>query len=282
MLTEPMIQKWLPLKENKAIYSWGEVAVTFNYHGGLATSLSFTWKDSRDAAAKQKAQDDAARAWQAVVPDPPTLENFRRKIDNLIDNARYDEALKKMYIALCWLENPPTKEVRDALRPRLVRLKQEENKSKIAKYLSEAPFGQIAIFLHGIQSGAKTEFLTPEEYSTGNYYLKGCMNKDYVGNCEISGGRYFERVNIRGKTDATKKLFAALNIEVPFDYQNTYLKIAPPPGPLIDDVLDQQRERAAKIYEQRSQASNGLPDSNLNANSNGLPSPPEPSSVDNQ
>jgi hypothetical protein len=253
-LTMPMVQKWLPLVENKAIYPWGEIVVYFNYPGDLATSFTFTWKDSLDAAEKQKKQDAEVRAARAVFPDQPTLAYFRKTIENLIANGRYKEALTQACISLGWVGSPPSKEVKDALRPLLVRLKEGENKSEIAAYLRQAPFAQIAIFLEQIQSGEKGEFLTLKDYAARNYYLKGRMTKDFTGNCEITGGRDFAPVSITDRTDAAEKLFSALKVEVPFDYTDTYLKISPPPGLLIDDVLDQQQERAAKLLERSGDA----------------------------
>lgn len=79
-------------------------------------------------------------------------------------------------------------------------------------------------------------------------YLKGKMNKDCSGYCEIWGGRDFAPLYIQGKTEAAVKLFSSLKIELPFDYGNEAHQIAPPSGLLIDAILDEESDIATKNW----------------------------------
>lgn len=274
-ITPTMVKEWLQADANnqcqisenesnttlKAKYTWGELTAEFNHPGTLASCFSFK-KETAIAAAgdsihknftEQEQANQAAKNPTTMVETnngPPTFAENLSKIDKLLDTGHYRDVIAQVDVTLSWAGNPSTKATKEAIRPRLVRLAEAQNKSKIAAYLKEAPFSQIVLLINNMHLDERTEFYTPEEYAAKKYYLKGKMNKDGSGSCEIWGGRNFEPVCIQEKTEAASKLFAALKIELPFDYDNEALQIAPPPGLLIDAFLDEQQERATKIWQQ--------------------------------
>lgn len=279
-ITATMVKEWLQadesnqcqLSENeskttlKAKYPWGELTAEFNHPGTLASCFSFKKETAAAAAgdeihnnfseqeqANQTANNQTTKNQTAFVETnigPPTYAENLRKIDKLLDTGHYSDVVDQVDVTLSWAGNPSTKATKEAIRPRLVQMAEAQNKSKIAAYLREAPFSQIALLINSIKSGERNDFFTPEEYASKKYYLKGKMNKDGTGSCEIWGGRNFEPVFIQEKTEAVNKLFAALKIELPFDYDNEVHQIAPPPGLLIDAVLDERQEQATKLWQQ--------------------------------
>lgn len=274
-ITPRIVKEWLladtnnqcQISENEnktalcAKYPWGELTAEFNFPGTLASCFSFK-KETAVAAAgdeihknfsEQEQANQAAKNQRAIVETnigPPTYAENLRKIDKLLDTGHYSDVVDQVDITLSWAGNPSTKATKEAIRPRLVQMAEAQNKSKIAAYLREAPFSQIALLINSIKSGERNDFFTPEEYASKKYYLKGKMNTEGIGICEIWGGRNFEPVCIQEKTEAVNKLFAALKIELPFDYDNEVHQIAPPPGLLIDAVLDERQEQATKHWQQ--------------------------------
>ncbi|MBP9094446.1 hypothetical protein KBI23_25735 [bacterium] len=244
-----------------AKYPWGELTAEFNHPSTLASCFSFK-KETAVAAtgdeifrnpSEQEQAIQAAKNQTAIVETnngPPTFAENLSKIDKLLDTGHYNDVITQVDATLSWAGNPSTKATKEAIRPRLVRLAEAQNKSRIAAYLKEAPFSQIALLISAIKLEERTEFFTPEEYASKKYYLKGNMKQDGTGSCEIWGGRNFEPVCIQEKAEAASKLFAALQIKLPFDYGYEAQQIAPPPGLLIDAVLDEQQERATKIWQQ--------------------------------
>lgn len=279
-ITATMVKEWLQSDANKqcqvsenesrttlkAKYPWGELTAEFNHPGTLASCFSFKKEIAVAAAgdeihknfseqeqANQAAKNQTTKNQTAIVETnigPPTYAENLRKIDKLLDTGHYNDVIDQVDITLSWAGNPSTKATKEAIRPRLLQMAEAQNKSKIAAYLREAPFSQIALLIGKIRSGERNDFFTPEEYAAKKYYLKGKMSKDGSGSCEIWGGRNFEPVFIQEKTEAVSKLFAALEIELPFDYENEAHQIPAPPGLLIDAILDERQEQATKLWQQ--------------------------------
>lgn len=258
-VTPAMVKEWLaqsdvsslcqvsqatPTSTLKAIYPWGELNVDFNNPDFTASCLTF--KEGKTAEAKEVTEqptlsnEDEGR--------PATFAQNLSKIDKLLDTGHYDDIIALVDTTLSWAGNPSTKATKDAIRPRLVRMKEAQNKSNIAAYLREAPFSQIVLLINKIQLGERNEFFTPDEYASKKYYLKGKMNEDYSGSCEIWGGRDFAPLYIQGKTEAAVKLFSSLKIELPFDYDYQAHQIAPPSGLMIDAILDEESDIATKNW----------------------------------
>lgn len=284
-ITATMVKEWLQSDANKqcqvsenenksrltAKYPWGELTAEFNHPGTLASCFSFkkeiavaaagdeihknfSEQEQANQAAKNQAAKNQTTKNQTTIAEtntgPPTYAENLRKIDKLLETGHYNDVIAQVETTLDWAGNPSTKATKEAIRPRLVQMAEAQNKSKIAAYLREAPFSQIALLIGKIRSDERNDFFTPEEYAAKKYYLKGKMNKDGSGSCEIWGGRNFEPVCIQEKTEAVSKLFAALKIELPFDYDYEAHPIPPPPGLLIDAVLDERQEQATKLWQQ--------------------------------
>jgi len=255
-VTPAMVKDWLaqsdvsslcqisqatPTSTLKAIYPWGELNVDFNNPNFTASCLTF--KEGKTVELKEVTEQTSKSN-----DDTPTFAQNLSKIDKLLATGHYDDIIALVDTTLSWAGNPSTKATKDAIRPRLVRMKEAQNKSNIAAYLREAPFSQIVLLINKIQQGERNEFFTPEEYASKKYYLKGKMNKDCSGSCEIWGGRDFAPLYIQGKTEAAVKLFSSLKIELPFDYDYQAHQIAPPSGLMIDAILDEESGIATKNW----------------------------------
>lgn len=248
-ITEEMVRQWfgtkVPKREPSSLtvglvyqYPWGELEIAFSpFYSKSAYEWTYRW---------YKSSETDGLIDTAEVPRL-TLQEELKAVDQCLDQGDYRLALQKLYWKVSGpadvadVGRLPSKEVRDAVRARLIRWKELEKKPEVVAYLRAACYAELVEAMWQIISCQRTDFFTAKEYAAFPYVLTGQFDKDFHGQCEISGFRGYRVSVINEKTEAAQKLFDLLKIRLPIEkYAGAGMKISPLPGPLLDRIAEEQ------------------------------------------
>lgn len=229
----------------KATFSWGSVSGRFNEKSELV-ECAFSYLASTEYSAAKELS-----AFQLSLPYPPTPEHFYAQADREIDKLNEVEALNMLDAALSWAENPQTPQTKAAVREKLVRLKTLQYKPAQVAYVREAPFSLLYKEIREITQGNLTDFSTLDDYKKRRFFVKGFYCDNAV-NFELRTGynEYpaFGIVNLSADTPAARKLMTAIGVEIPFNTDDNVRPVPAPPGLLLEDAIDRDREQQLLRY----------------------------------
>ncbi len=184
-ITEETVRQWfgakVPLREPYSLtvslvyeYPWGEFAIAFSpFYSKSAYEWTCRWFKSSEA---DGLLDPSAGP-------KPTLQERLKVVDQFLDQDNYKGALQQLY----WKVNGqvpadrfPSREVRDAVRARLIRWKELENKPGVVAYIRAAAYAELVETMEQIIFRQRTDFFTAKEYAAFPYLLTGNMDKEFT------------------------------------------------------------------------------------------------------
>jgi hypothetical protein len=258
-LSEETVRNWLapnePIKEESPLtnsliyeYPWGELEIAFSpFKSKSAYEWHFSWFKSSECD-----------GLKAPFQEPqPTFEERLKNIDKLLDQRNYHQTFMEIYRAISTitsLDRFPHKIERDAIRSRLIRLKELERKPEIVAYLKVAPFSELLPMSNMIMCGPRrSDFFTTKEYAAQKYLLTGKLDKNFNGQCDIIGFKGERIAVINEKTKSAQKLFSSLEVKLPLDFTGKPgLEIHRLPGALLDQIGEEQEEIVSTRVAQRN------------------------------
>ena len=246
-ITEELVRQWLapnvPVKEESTYtnslvyeYPWGELDIAFSpFHSKAAYALAFRWFKSSEC-------DGLVDHFEGPQP---TFEQRLQTIDGALDKKDFHKAfleIDRLSVESTLFDRFPPKEERDAIRRRIIRLKELENKPDIVAYLREASFQEIAKITYLIDCGHKRDdYPTPKEAAAQKYWLMGKLSKDYSGQLEIIGFEGERIATITEQTEAAQKFLDSLKVTLPCDLTGEHsVSLSPLPAALIDQIAEEQ------------------------------------------
>lgn len=258
-LTEETVRHWLapkePVKEESPLtnsliyeYPWGELEIAFSpFQSKSAYEWTFRWFKSSECDGMK----------DPFLEPQPSFEEQMQLIDRLLEKREFQQVLGKIEKAAgtaTLLDRFPPQIERDAIRNRLIKLKELQNQPEIVAYLRIAPFKELVTMSHLILCGPRrSDFFTANEYADQKYLLLGKLDKEFNGHCEIIGFGGERIAEINEKTEAAQKLFTSFKVELPFDFTGKPgLEIHHLPGALLDQIAEEQEEIVSARVAQRN------------------------------
>jgi len=216
-------------------YPWGDFRIAFSpFNSKAAYEWTYNWNKSSETDGLVDPSEG---------PQPGLYQKLEI-VDRRLDHRFFMGALQELYWRVSLQKDEsrfPVREVRKAVRLRLIKWKELEKKPKVVAYLQEAPYEELVQTMHQIISGERTEFFTAKEYAAFPYRLTGELDKDFKGQCIITGFHGCRVATINEKTEAAQELFHRLKIKLPIEKNSgPGIRISPVPGPLLDRIAEEQ------------------------------------------
>lgn len=258
LITEEMVRQWFGNKE--AIrepspltvgltyeYPWGEVQFSFSPFGNKAVyEIDYRWAKSSECDGLQDPEDKPKLS----------LDEKLKEIDKWYALGERKYAFQELYWQVGkWSSFEHSSErlrYITALRNRLISWRGVENKPEVVAYLKIAPAQEIIETMWQIISKQRLDFFTAKEHAKFPYPIYGELDHDFNGQLVIDGFAGERIISIEEKTEAGKQFVNSQKMKLPFKgYRDGTLTISPLPGPLIDQIADEQDAIVVKRVAER-------------------------------
>lgn len=253
-ITKDIVQQWFGAKEAISEgygtiyeYPWGEVEFSFFpsfYEKPL--QITFRWSKSSES---DGLNDPAFHQIKR-------LDEKLTKIDLAYANGERKQAFEDLYWQVgSWstIEHS-TERLRylAALRDRLIKWNELENKPEVVAYLRSASINEIIETMHQIYRNRRQDFFTATEQAKIPYLAYGELDQDFKGHLQIIGFDDAPIIEIDGNTAAVKEFLSLQKIKLPFNVKReSAVRLSTLPGPLIDRIAEEQDEITVKRLAER-------------------------------
>lgn len=253
-ITKGMVQQWFGAKEAISEgygtiyeYPWGEAEFSFfpSYYENQFR-ITFRWSKSSES----DGLNDPA------FHQKKRLNEQLTKIDLAYANGERKQAFEDLYWQVgSWstIEHS-TERLRylAALRDRLIKWNELENKPEVVAYLRSASINEIIETMHQIYRKRRQDFFTATEQAKIRYLAYGELDQDFKGHLQIVGFDDAPIIEIEGNTEAVKEFLSLQKIKLPFKAKReSAVTLSPLPGPLIDRIAEEQDEITVKRLAER-------------------------------
>lgn len=241
-ITRGLIKEWFGTKEAISEdygmvyeYPWGEVE--FPSAGPFSTpnEIVYRWYKSSECDGLEDSN----------VYQKKRLDEQLAKIDLCYANGERKRAFEDLYWKVgSWsiLEHS-TERLRylAALRDRLIKWNQMENKPEVVAYLRSASINEIIETMHQINCNRRQDFFTATEQAKFHYLAYGELDQDYKGHLTILGFDDGPIIKIEGNSAAVKEFLSLEKIKLPFKAKReNAITLSTLPGALIDQIAEEQ------------------------------------------
>ncbi len=253
-ITKDIVQQWFGAKEAISEgygtiyeYPWGEVEFSFfpSYYENQFR-ITFRWSKSSES----DGYTDPA------FHQKKRLNEKLTKIDLAYANGERKRAFEDLYWQVgSWstLEHS-TERLRylAALRDRLIKWNELENKPEVVAYLRSASINEIIETMNQIYRNRRQDFFTATEQAKIPYLAYGELDQDFKGHLQIIGFDDAPIIEIEGNTEAVKEFLSLQKIKLPFKAKReSAVTLSLLPGSLIDRIAEEQDEITVKRLAER-------------------------------